>query len=57
MAWDDYLNDTIRIQDDDGDDNIIREVEMMRSNDESNEEIIGGVYIFEGWDLSNISTL
>ena len=48
MAWEDYLNDTIRIQDDDGDDNIIREVEMMRSNDESNEEIIGGVYIFEG---------
>ena len=48
MAWEDYLNDTIRIQDDDGDDNIIREVEMMRSNDESNEEIIGGVHIFEG---------
>ena len=47
MAWEDYLNDTIRIQDDDGDDNIIREVEMMRSNDESNEEIIGGVHIFE----------
>ena len=48
MAWEDYLSDTIRIEDDDGDDNIIREVEMMRSNDESNEEIIGGVYIFEG---------
>ena len=48
MAWEDYLSDTIRIEDDDGDDNIIREVEMMRSTDESNEEIIGGVYIFEG---------
>ena len=33
VAWEDYLNDPIRLQDDDGDDNIIREVDRMRSND------------------------
>ena len=48
ISWEDYLNDPIRIQDDDGDNNITREVERMRSNDEINEEMMGGEYVSEG---------
>ena len=50
------MYDPIRIQDDDGDDNIRGVVERIRSNDEINEEMIGGEYSYiygcEDYDIN-----
>ena len=47
LQKEDYFNGLFRIQDDDGDENVIREVDRV-PNDERNEQMIAGEYTSHG---------